>query len=81
MNRRNLFDRVALYRWAALVLSVSLVRSIYTLVDGSMPFTGWRVALWVGWGLLMFAVLRDCWTIYTARRMVRRKIDKVLQKR
>lgn len=80
MNRRNLFDRVALYRWAALALSVSFVRSIYTLVDGSMPFTGWRLALWIGYGLLVFAVVRDFWGIYQVRKGMHSSINKLLEK-
>lgn len=81
MNRRNLVDRVALYRWAALALSVSLIRSIYTLVTGTMPFTGWRLALWAGYGILMFAVIRDACIIYRARKQMHANIDKAIRQK
>jgi len=79
MINRNLTDRVAMYRWAALILTVSMIRSFYTLLSGDIPFTGWRVVLWTGWTVLMVAVIRDVWGIYVAKRKMHKAIRQAME--
>lgn len=78
MIKRNFTDRVAMYRWAAIILSVSVIRSIYTQITETLPSVGWRVVLWVGWTVLMVAVARDLWGVYKAKREMHEAIERAI---
>lgn len=77
MNRRNLFDRISLYRWSAAILTISVIRSVYTEITQALPSTSWRVVLWAGWLVLMLAVYRDFRTVYRARREIQNHMDRI----
>lgn len=78
MKLRNLFDRIGLYRWAAVLLTVVFIRSIVQRVSQThnLPVTGWVILFWLGWFALMIGGVRDLVHEVKARRAVGRMINK-----
>jgi fatty acid desaturase len=83
MIRRNLTDRIAIYRLSGILIAVVVVRGIVVRITDyqSLPLTGWAALLWLGFLLLMFNLVRDGVHEYRARRQVKQMIEGKIQEK
>ena len=83
MIRRNLTDRLAIYRLSGILIAIVVIRGIVVRITNysSLPLTGWVTILWLGFLLLMFNLVRDGVHEYRARRQVKKMIEGKIQER
>lgn len=80
-NFRNYVDRIALYRWAALIMFPPLIRGVVVVITGDpVIHNGWRVMFWFGWIVLFAAVVQDSWTVYSEKRKMHQAINKAIDR-
>lgn len=65
--RKMIFDRLARYRIAALILAVPIIRNVLT----DAPITWVRVVYWIGLSVLLFSIVSDFLVVREGRKRVR----------
>jgi hypothetical protein len=78
--RSTWFDRLSLYRYVGILLSPLFVHSTYRALTESYPFS-WRVIVfWAANILLFYALGKDAWQVFKAKREIREAINGVVEK-
>lgn len=72
--RATWYDRLALYRYVAILLLPLFVLSTYHALTTHYPFRWQVVVFWVANVLIWAAVLRDTWTVIQARWEIHMRI-------
>lgn len=76
--RSTWFDRLSLYRYVGIMLFPLFVHSTYRAFTVHYEFS-WRVVIfWVADLLLYWALGRDAWEVFKAKREIRKAIREVV---